>query len=69
MKIILIKIIVFYQKYISPAFPPTCRYTPTCSTYAIQALEKYGAVKGSWKAIKRIMRCHPFSSGGYDPLR
>jgi putative membrane protein insertion efficiency factor len=47
--------------------PPSCRFYPTCSTYAIDALRKYGLVKGSWKAMKRIGRCHPFHSGGYDP--
>ena len=48
--------------------PPCCRYTPTCSEYAMQAVEKYGAVKGGWLAAKRILRCHPFHEGGYDPV-
>ena len=58
----------FYQQAISPYLPPSCRYIPTCSTYAIQAIEKYGAVKGSYLAAKRILRCNPFHKGGYDPV-
>ena len=57
----------FYKREISPMLPPCCRYTPTCSEYAMQAVEKYGAVKGGWLAAKRILRCHPFHEGGYDP--
>lgn len=58
----------FYKREISPMLPPCCRYTPTCSEYAMQAVEKYGAVKGGWLATKRILRCHPFHEGGYDPV-
>lgn len=58
----------FYKREISPMLPPCCRYTPTCSEYAMQAVEKYGAVKGGWLAAKRILRCHPFHEGGYDPV-
>ncbi len=58
----------FYKREISPALPPCCRYTPTCSEYAMQAVEKYGAAKGGWLAAKRILRCHPFHEGGYDPV-
>ena len=58
----------FYKREISPMLPPCCRYTPTCSEYALQAVEKYGAVKGGWLAAKRILRCHPFHEGGYDPV-
>lgn len=58
----------FYKREISPMLPPCCRYTPTCSEYAMQAVEKYGAAKGGWMAAKRIMRCHPFHEGGYDPV-
>lgn len=58
-----------YQKWISPLFPPTCRFYPTCSSYFIQALEKYGAVKGTYLGIRRILRCHPWHKGGYDPLK
>ena len=57
-----------YRRYISPLFPPCCRFYPTCSTYAMQAVEKYGALKGGWLAVKRILRCNPFSKGGYDPV-
>ena len=70
MKIILIKIIRFYQKYLSALKGrATCIYTPTCSQYAIEAIEKYGALKGGWLAFKRICRCNPFSKRGpYDPV-
>ncbi len=57
-----------YQHFISPLKPPTCRYFPTCSEYARQAIEKYGARRGGWLAVKRILRCHPFHEGGYDPV-
>ena len=68
MKRLFLALIRFYQKHISPAFPPRCRFTPTCSQYALEALEKYGALKGSWLAIKRILRCNPLCKGGYDPV-
>ena len=58
-----------YQYVISPLFPPCCRYTPTCSEYAIEAVTRYGAVRGMWLAICRILRCHPFVRGGYDPVK
>lgn len=57
-----------YRACISPLFPPVCRYTPTCSEYAIEAIQKYGPVKGAWLAAKRIMRCHPWGGSGYDPV-
>ena len=57
-----------YRRDISPLFPPCCRFYPTCSTYAMQAVEKYGALKGGWLAVKRILRCNPFNDGGYDPV-
>ena len=65
---ILIALVKFYRKYISPLTPPTCRYVPTCSQYALEALQKYGALKGGWLGIKRICRCHPWHEGGYDPV-
>jgi len=68
LKKVLILLVRFYQICISPLFPPTCRFTPTCSVYFIQAVTKYGAFKGSYLGIKRILRCHPWSEGGYDPL-
>ncbi|NLI60935.1 MAG: membrane protein insertion efficiency factor YidD [Clostridiales bacterium] len=68
MKRIFIGGIRLYQRFISPLFPNTCRFYPTCSNYAISALEKYGVLKGSLVAVKRILKCHPFHPGGYDPL-
>ena len=68
MKHILIALVKFYRKYISPLTPPTCRYVPTCSQYAVTAVERYGAWKGGWMALRRILRCNPFSRGGYDPV-
>ena len=68
MKIFFIGLIRFYQVVISPLFPPTCRFYPTCSQYAIEAIEKKGIFRGTWLAIKRISKCHPFHSGGYDPV-
>ncbi|MFC2604169.1 MAG: membrane protein insertion efficiency factor YidD [Bacteroidota bacterium] len=65
---ILILPIVFYQKAISPMLPASCRYTPTCSQYAIEAIRKHGIVKGSFLAIRRILRCHPWGGHGYDPV-
>ncbi|WP_369823985.1 membrane protein insertion efficiency factor YidD [Anaerovibrio sp. JC8] len=58
----------FYRSYISPLKPPSCRFVPTCSEYAMIAIEKYGPVKGGYLAIRRILRCHPFHKGGYDPV-
>ena len=58
----------FYHIFISPLKPPTCRFYPTCSAYAIEAIQKKGPVKGTWLAIKRIAKCHPFHPGGYDPV-
>jgi len=69
LKKIILKSIQLYRKYISPMTPPKCIYTPTCSQYAIDAINKYGALKGGFLAIKRILRCHPFRKGGYDPVK
>ena len=69
MKKIFLGLIRFYRKFISPLCPGKCRYYPTCSAYAIEAIEKYGAAKGGWLAFKRICRCHPFSKRDfYDPV-
>jgi putative membrane protein insertion efficiency factor len=57
-----------YQIAISPLLPPACRYTPTCSQYALDALDRHGALKGSWLALMRLARCHPFRRGGFDPV-
>ncbi|MDY5975266.1 MAG: membrane protein insertion efficiency factor YidD [Anaerovoracaceae bacterium] len=62
-------IILFYQKFLSPLLPGKCRFTPTCSVYFLQALEKYGFYRGTFLGIKRILKCHPFHEGGYDPLK
>ncbi len=68
MKRILIGGIRLYQRFISPLFPRSCRFYPTCSDYSISAIEKYGALKGSLMSVKRILKCNPFHAGGYDPL-
>lgn len=69
MKIIFIKLIELYRKYLSPLKKPCCKYYPTCSQYAVDAISKYGALKGGFMSIKRILRCNPFSKGGYDPVK
>ena len=61
-------LIKFYQLCISPLTPPSCRYTPTCSQYALEAFRKYGPFKGFWLSLKRILRCHPWGGSGYDPV-
>ncbi|MFD2208931.1 membrane protein insertion efficiency factor YidD [Virgibacillus halophilus] len=66
MKYILIGIIRFYQKFISPVKPPSCRFYPTCSQYGMEAVKRFGALKGGYLAIKRILKCHPFHPGGVD---
>ena len=66
MKALLLSLIRFYRKYISPYTPPSCRFIPTCSQYAMEAIEKYGAAKGGWLALKRISRCHPVHRGEHD---
>mgnify|MGYP000966566525 FL=1 len=63
-----ILLVRFYQVAISPLKPPTCRFSPTCSTYALEALKKYGLLKGGRLALRRIMRCHPWGGSGYDPV-
>lgn len=67
-KIVLIGIIRGYRTFISPLLPPACRFIPSCSQYAIEAIERHGAARGAWLAIRRVLRCHPFCQGGYDPV-
>jgi len=59
----------FYKRAVSPLLPPACRYTPTCSEYAMEAVEKHGALRGSVLTVRRVLSCHPFARGGYDPVR
>ena len=68
MKKLLILPIRFYQRYVSPMLPPACRFTPTCSQYAIEAIQKHGALKGLWLALRHLLRCHPWGGSGSDPL-
>jgi putative membrane protein insertion efficiency factor len=68
MRFLMIFVVRAYQVVLSPLLPPSCRYTPSCSNYAIEALQKHGALRGGWLAAKRIARCHPFRPGGHDPV-
>ncbi|MBE0645013.1 MAG: membrane protein insertion efficiency factor YidD [Bacteroidetes bacterium] len=65
---LLIAFIRFYRAAISPLLPPSCRFYPTCSSYTLEAIQKYGPFRGSWMGAKRISRCHPWNEGGYDPV-
>jgi putative membrane protein insertion efficiency factor len=68
MRWLLLFLLRLYKVVVSPILPPMCRFEPTCSMYAMNAVEKYGAVHGSWLALKRLFRCHPFHPGGWDPV-
>jgi putative membrane protein insertion efficiency factor len=68
MKTVLLLLIRFYRRFISPLKPPSCRFYPTCSAYALEAVTKHGALRGGFLAFKRILKCHPFHLGGYDPV-
>lgn len=68
MKLLILSVIKFYRKFISPALPPSCRFYPTCSQYAMTSVERFGPIKGSWLAVKRISKCHPFHAGGIDEV-
>ncbi len=68
MKKILLFLVRGYQLLLSPVLPPSCRFTPTCSQYSLEAISKYGALKGSWLTIKRVIRCNPWNPGGFDPV-
>jgi putative membrane protein insertion efficiency factor len=69
MKYAVLGLLELYKTFVSPFLPPACRFEPTCSEYARQAVEKYGVLKGLWLGLKRILRCQPFCKGGYDPVR
>jgi putative membrane protein insertion efficiency factor len=69
MKRVFAAMLTGYRRWISPALPPACRYVPTCSEYAHEAVERHGALKGAWLAAWRVLRCHPLAKGGYDPVR
>ncbi|MCM3874202.1 MAG: membrane protein insertion efficiency factor YidD [Pyrinomonadaceae bacterium] len=69
MKIILISFLRFYKLALSPLLPPACRFVPSCSVYATEAIDRYGALRGGSLALRRLLRCHPFNPGGYDPLK
>ena len=68
MKFLALGLLRLYKRWISPAFPPSCRYVPTCSEYAMEAVERYGAWRGGAMAAWRVLRCHPFAKGGLDPV-
>ncbi|MEW6572308.1 MAG: membrane protein insertion efficiency factor YidD [Bacillota bacterium] len=68
MKTLVLAVLRVYQAVISPLLPPRCRFYPTCSQYAFEAVQRYGVMRGGLMAVSRVMRCHPFSSGGYDPV-
>jgi putative membrane protein insertion efficiency factor len=67
-KFVVLQLLRAYKWAISPMLPPACRYVPTCSEYAMEAVERYGVLRGSWMAAMRVLRCHPFVHGGYDPV-
>ncbi|HEX7314895.1 MAG TPA: membrane protein insertion efficiency factor YidD [Pyrinomonadaceae bacterium] len=68
-RVALTSLLRFYKAFISPLLPPACRFVPTCSEYALEAIERYGALRGSWMGLRRLLRCHPFHPGGYDPVK
>jgi putative membrane protein insertion efficiency factor len=68
MRSVALLLLRFYKRFLSPLLPPMCRFEPTCSMYAMDAISKYGFVRGSWLALKRLLRCHPLNPGGWDPV-
>jgi uncharacterized protein len=69
MRKLFIGLIQIYRRFLSPMLPPTCRYEPSCSLYTVQAIEKYGVLRGLFMGFRRLLRCHPFARGGFDPVR
>ncbi|MCA1591055.1 MAG: membrane protein insertion efficiency factor YidD [Acidobacteria bacterium] len=69
MKKLIVTTLRFYKEAVSPLLPPACRFIPTCSEYMMEAVERYGVMRGGWMGVRRILRCHPFHTGGYDPVR
>lgn len=67
-KKLLVSLIRGYKKYVSPLLPPSCIFEPTCSQYALEAIQRYGSLRGTWLSFRRILRCNPFNKGGYDPV-
>jgi len=68
-KIAVLVILKLYKTIFSPLLPPACRFVPTCSAYAYEAIERYGVLRGGWLSVRRVLRCHPFHPGGHDPVR
>lgn len=68
MRSIVVGMLRFYKRFLSPLLPPACRFEPTCSVYAMEAVQLHGVARGGWLALKRLLRCHPFSKGGFDPV-
>ncbi len=69
MRGLLVALLRFYKAAVSPLLPPSCRFMPTCSEYAMEAVQKYGALRGGWMGVRRLLRCHPFHPGGFDPVK
>lgn len=68
MRALILAVLRAYKRFVSPLLPPACRFEPTCSIYAMNAVQKYGVTRGSWLAFRRLVRCHPFHAGGFDPV-
>jgi uncharacterized protein len=69
LKLVFTSFLRFYKASVSPLLPPACRFMPTCSEYALEAIERYGALRGGWMGLRRLLRCHPFHPGGFDPVK